>query len=1140
MAKKVLLCWFLVAVAAFGTAAPRHLLVPPAGQEIADFAQRNGLSVLETYESAVWVKGSIPSLRDRGVFVKTFDDWDLVRTVQPFRISQRENMRTATDAGLYILHFRAPLKAQWSAAVQALPGVTVVQALPYLSLVIHVAQAPVDLSAIPGVDWSGKLERQWRISPHVIKAPAETQGNANLILVNAPGIEQSLAMLAELGVKFQRPDKLATPWFVLRASGSREIVEQVAALEHVLWIEPRVEMEKHDERQSLCQAGLRTSTDPWSPDATDYKTWLTSKGLDSLSTVIVDVADDGWDTGDFTVGNHHPDFDDASGTTSRMLYQIDLCGDGGHGVGGHGTLNQAIVLGDGAGTGEVDPDGFSYGTGIAPTARGGQTKIFSDSGSFCPATMTEITAGSQTNGAQIASNSWGASTYGGYSADSAEYDLLVRDANNNSADGLQEFTIFFSAGNSGPSDTEIGSPGTAKNVITSGASENVRDHGEVDGCNNSNADNFQDINDFSSPGPCEDGRIKPDAMAPGNHVQAAASQYSGFTGASVCDQYWPAGQTMYAWSSGTSHSTPGMAGMGALIYEWYLAEKGAAPSPAMNKAIMLATSDDMAGGDDGNGGIIAAGPNTRQGWGLVNMGRVVDGTSYVAYDQEHVFTSSGQDHVPVPLFAVVDPSKPVRIMMTYTDAPGDPNATPTGGLGNDLDLVVTAGANVYYGNNFSGGFSQTGGTADAVNNLEGVFFPAGSVSTFEARIVASSIAADAIPGDGNAADQDFALYIYNATDQSSDGVVSLDMASYPCDGVLNIVASDEDLQGAGTQGVTVTSTTEMNPESVILNEDPAGSGFFSGSINLTGGAASAGDGFLSVAHADLITAYYSDLDDGSGGPNTKTATAVADCAAPVISNIQVVDIGSANARITWTTDEPASSEATWTTSVPPDSGSASSGGLVTAHSLTLNGLMDCTAHNFLVHSTDAVGADATSSPQQFTTAGGSAVTADSTDTPVSIPDSDETGVMSAVNVVSDYTVSDVNVLLNITHTYDGDLDIFLVGPDGTTTVELTSDNGDGNDNFVETVFDDEASQSITAGSAPFTGSFVPEQPLSAFDNMDAAGDWTLLVIDDAGSDLGTLDSWQLQLVVNSPCDSPLIFEDGFESGNTNAWSSIPP
>ncbi len=135
-------------------------------------------------------------------------------------------------------------------------------------------------------------------------------------------------------------------------------------------------------------------------------------------------------------------------------------------------------------------------------------------------------------------------------------------------------------------------------------------------------------------------------------------------------------------------------------------------------------------------------------------------------------------------------------------------------------------------------------------------------------------------------------------------------------------------------------------------------------------------------------------------------------------------------------------------------------------------------------------------------------TYDSTDVPVAIPDN--TTVTSILNVPCGGAIIDVNVALDITHTFDADLDIFLIAPDG-TTVELTTDNGGGGNNYTGTIFDDEAATSITAGTAPFTGSFQPEGLLSDLDGRGGEGTWTLEITDDAGADTGTLNSWSLTL-----------------------------
>lgn len=104
-------------------------------------------------------------------------------------------------------------------------------------------------------------------------------------------------------------------------------------------------------------------------------------------------------------------------------------------------------------------------------------------------------------------------------------------------------------------------------------------------------------------------------------------------------------------------------------------------------------------------------------------------------------------------------------------------------------------------------------------------------------------------------------------------------------------------------------------------------------------------------------------------------------------------------------------------------------------------------------------------------------------------------------------ISDVDVDVDIRHTFDGDLDIFVVH--GGTTVELSTDNGGNGDNYTGTLFDDESAAPVTSGVAPFTGTFKPEGLLTHFDSLDKGGDWVLSVGDDATGDTGTILHWSL-------------------------------
>ena len=116
---------------------------------------------------------------------------------------------------------------------------------------------------------------------------------------------------------------------------------------------------------------------------------------------------------------------------------------------------------------------------------------------------------------------------------------------------------------------------------------------------------------------------------------------------------------------------------------------------------------------------------------------------------------------------------------------------------------------------------------------------------------------------------------------------------------------------------------------------------------------------------------------------------------------------------------------------------------------------------------------------------------------------------------NDFIITDVNVLINITHSYPADLEIYLSSPDGLTIVPLSIRNQTGsgidNDNYIDTVFDDEASISIVDGESPFTGNFKPEGNLSDFNGMSSKGDWKLIFNDNAILDVGTLENWAIQL-----------------------------
>lgn len=132
--------------------------------------------------------------------------------------------------------------------------------------------------------------------------------------------------------------------------------------------------------------------------------------------------------------------------------------------------------------------------------------------------------------------------------------------------------------------------------------------------------------------------------------------------------------------------------------------------------------------------------------------------------------------------------------------------------------------------------------------------------------------------------------------------------------------------------------------------------------------------------------------------------------------------------------------------------------------------------------------------------------------------------VSGLSQAIDYHFGLESVRITITHTQDRDIDCFLAAPDG-TLIELTTDNGGTGDNYTNTVFRFDASQSITSGSAPFTGNYSPEGILWRVNNgQNGNGTWQLRVIDDSNNGItGSVVSWSITFS-NSPAH-PFIFEE---------------
>ena len=138
---------------------------------------------------------------------------------------------------------------------------------------------------------------------------------------------------------------------------------------------------------------------------------------------------------------------------------------------------------------------------------------------------------------------------------------------------------------------------------------------------------------------------------------------------------------------------------------------------------------------------------------------------------------------------------------------------------------------------------------------------------------------------------------------------------------------------------------------------------------------------------------------------------------------------------------------------------------------------------------------------------------------VAVPIVSNTTATSFLDGGDSGTITDVDVFVDIDHTWTSDLVVSI--EHGGITVQLFDRRG-GADDDIKATFDDEAATAIWDGANPFAGSFRPESALSAFDGIDVLGGWTLSVADLFSGDEGTINSWGIAVdgVFSSPSPVP--------------------
>lgn len=187
--------------------------------------------------------------------------------------------------------------------------------------------------------------------------------------------------------------------------------------------------------------------------------------------------------------------------------------------------------------------------------------------------------------------------------------------------------------------------------------------------------------------------------------------------------------------------------------------------------------------------------------------------------------------------------------------------------------------------------------------------------------------------------------------------------------------------------------------------------------------------------------------------------------------------------------------------------------------LVYDGLNVQSTYYWRVRAVNACSESEFSSPGRFFTGKIEEATYASEGVNSEIPDNNPGGISATIDIPEHITLSDVDVLIHINHTYLGDLRILLTSPSG-EEVTLVNESDDVGENYTNTIFDSESNLGLMNSVAPYSGRFRPEEDLSQFNTRDAFGEWTLKVVDTYEEDEGTLLNWKLffQGVLEDPDD----------------------